>query len=223
MSRPLALDLFCGCGGAAEGLQRAGFDVVGVDAKALCGRYYPGTFVHGDALTPPFRLADFALVWASPPCQRWSTASGWHAADHPDLLAPTRELLAAHPAAVIENVPLAPMRADLVLEGPMFGLDRIIRRRHFEMSWRPPLALLPPRDPELFPSGRGVTVTTSMSATSHYYARKRAGLPGRVPVAEARAVMGITTPMPVWGVGEAVPPAYAEFVARSFLTAEAAA
>jgi len=31
VSRPRALDLFCGGGGVSEGLRRAGFEVVGVD------------------------------------------------------------------------------------------------------------------------------------------------------------------------------------------------
>ena len=64
--KPLALDLFCGGGGACEGLQRAGFDVVGVDIVAKHAKHYPGHFVHGDACTPPVNLSDFAMVWASP-------------------------------------------------------------------------------------------------------------------------------------------------------------
>ena len=40
--KPLALDLFCGGGGACEGLQRAGFDVVGVDIVAKHAKHYPG-------------------------------------------------------------------------------------------------------------------------------------------------------------------------------------
>jgi 2-polyprenyl-3-methyl-5-hydroxy-6-metoxy-1,4-benzoquinol methylase len=32
--RPRLLDLYCGAGGAAVGYHRAGFDVVGVDARA---------------------------------------------------------------------------------------------------------------------------------------------------------------------------------------------
>ena len=56
--------------------------------------------------------------------------------------------------------------------------------------------------------GKAITVTTSLCATSHYYPRKRAGLPGRVPTGAQ--------------VGEAVPPAYAELIARRALEAMAA-
>jgi len=213
-----ALDLFCGCGGAAEGLIRAGFDVVGVDSNPRCGRYYPGRFVVGDAVAPPFRLDDFDLVWASPPCQRWSLGSAYHpgtAARHVDLIDPVRALLAGHPATVIENVPRAPIRRDVALTGPDVGLMRIVRLRHFEVSWFDLWAPRSERVPGLFESGRGVVVTRTLSTARHFYPRKRIGLPGRVPAAEAREVMGIETPMPAWGVGEAVPPAYAELIARS--------
>jgi len=211
-----ALDLFCGCGGAAEGLIRAGFDVVGVDSNPRCGRYYPGRFVVGDAVAPPFRLDDFDLVWASPPCQRWSFSTPPDRRErHPDLLGAVRGLLAGHPATVIENVPGAPLRRDVALTGPDVGLTRIVRARHFEVSWFDLWAPRSERVPGLFESGRGVTVTKSLSTAHHFYPRKRIGLPGRVSAAEAREAMGIETLMPAWGVGEAVPPAYAELIARS--------
>ena len=229
-----ALDLFCGGGGAALGMIAAGFEVWGVDINPRHAKVYPGHFVCGDATRPPFDLADFDFVWASPPCQRFSPALGMSARGrnrkrnaealaiarkaHDDLIPDVRDLLAGHPWTVIENVPAAPIRCDIALTGPTVGLRRISRRRHFETSWFP--GLLP--QPQVIPrrewqAGKAVTVTTSMCASSHYYPRKRAGLPGRVPNREAREVMGIDTPMTNRQIGEAVPPAYAEFIARNAL------
>ena len=185
-----ALDLFCGGGGAALGMISAGFKVTGVDIDPRHAKVYPGRFVCADALRPPFELSDFDFVWASPPCQAFSEmtpASGRprHEWDYPDLIGETRELLAVHRWTVIENVRRAPVRSDLVLTGPMVGLNRIARRRHFELSWWPGLHPQPETPPRSdWRAGRCVTVTTSLCAMSHYYPRKRAGLPGRVPVAE---------------------------------------
>ena len=222
--RPRALDLFCGGGGAALGMTAAGFDVVGVDIERRHARIYPGDFICGDATRPPVDLADFDLVWASPPCQRFSLASmvrgNAHRLQHPDLIPATRRLLSGHPFTIIENVPLAPIRADLVLTGPMVGLARIERRRHFELSFWP--GLVPPlqRVPRaMWLAGEAISVTTSLCASSHFYPRKRAGKRGRVAPREACEAMGITTAMTGRQVGEAVPPAYAEFIARRAIEA----
>lgn len=139
MRRPAALDLFCGAGGAARGLQRAGFFVVGVDVR-LQPRYAGDLFIQGDALRPPVRLDDFDFVWASPPCQAYSLAAsvGRRKRSYPDLVGATRELLSPHLCTCIENVPGAPIRCDLALDGTMFPERpqlRVVRRRHFELSF----------------------------------------------------------------------------------------
>ena len=52
---------------------------------------------------------------------------------------------------------------------------------------------------------------------SHFYYRKEQGLSGRVPTQEARDAMGISTKMTGAELGEAIPPPYAELLARAAL------
>ncbi len=64
-----ALDLFCGLGGATQGLKAAGYYVVGVDIEPQ-PKYCGDEFHQADALTFPLEVYDF--IWASPPCQEFS-------------------------------------------------------------------------------------------------------------------------------------------------------
>ena len=216
-----ALDLFCGGGGAAIGLYQAGFDtVVGIDNKKH--RNYPFDFIQADVTDLPVNVHDFDFVWASPPCQRFSCATRSRGNDwekHPDFIPYTQALIEGHPWTCIENVPNAPLRKDVILTGRNVGLPRIDRKRIFETSFfmlypRPIFA--PRRDWE---GGYMVTVTKSLASTSHYYPRKRAGLPGKVPVKEANEVMGIPSRYYLTGneIGEAVPPPYSRFIAEAVI------
>lgn len=220
VTRPFrALDLFCGGGGACRGLQMAGFEVVGIDANKRCGKYYPGEFLHGDALRPDVDLDDFDLIWASPPCQAFSYATPKKNREgHPNHVKAVRALLADHPFTIMENVPQAPIRHDALLNGLFVGLPRLARLRAFEMSFFLRFGFDLPSMPKTkradWENGRMVCVTTSMSSPSHYYPRKRRGLPGRVPNDEAREVMGFDYYLPTRMVGEAVPPPMARFLGR---------
>ena len=130
--RPRILDLFCGAGGAAMGLHRAGFEVVGVDIEPQ--PHYPFEFHRADAMTYP--LEGFDAYWASPPCQRFSVTARLHGNSdlHPDLLTPIRDRLSrVNKPRVIENVPGAPMIEPIVLCGSSFGL-RVRRHRLFESN-----------------------------------------------------------------------------------------
>jgi hypothetical protein len=68
--KPLAIDLYCGLGGWAEGFLAEGYDVIGFDIEA---RPYPGQLVLQDVLTlhgSQFRNAE--VIVASPSCQAYS-------------------------------------------------------------------------------------------------------------------------------------------------------
>jgi DNA (cytosine-5)-methyltransferase 1 len=156
VTRPRLLDLFCGAGGAAMGYHRAGFDVVGVDIAPQ--PRYPFEFVRADALgllddllaggTPRgfgYALADFAAIHASPTCQSKARVTDWRGSrsSHPDNLTPTLAKLTGAPVPwVVENVPEALDRWDLLLCGSQFGLT-VRRHRGFRAPWLPGL-LLPP-------------------------------------------------------------------------------
>ena len=211
-----ALDLFSGGGGVALGLFAAGFDeVVGIDIR-YC-KHYPGTFIQADIHALPVNPMDFDMVWASSPCQLFSIGtipSKKHL--HPNLIPITRRILRGHPYTVIENVPQAPIRKDLVLNGPTVGLPFILRKRHFELSF---FMLQPPLQKRETPFT--LTITTSLSSNNQN-TRKRCrnlGLPIRIPVAVAKTVMGIPylQKMPGHCIGEAVPPPMAELIGREIL------
>lgn len=130
--RPRLLDMFCGAGGAGKGYADAGFDVLGIDIEPQPN--YPYEFIQGDALAIDLRYFD--AVHASPPCPRYSRVSSYHGVreNHPDLIIPVRDKLDESGLPyIIENVPGAPLRRDLVLCGEMFGL-RVHRHRLFEVS-----------------------------------------------------------------------------------------
>lgn len=129
------LDLFCGAGGAAMGLHRAWPDaeIVGVDIVPQ--PRYPFTFVQADAMTFPLEGYDF--IWASPPCQGYSRTRHlpWlRGKAHPLLIDATRERLVASGASYcIENVGDSPLVGP-TLCGMMFGLP-VWRHRKFETSF----------------------------------------------------------------------------------------
>lgn len=135
--RPKALDLFCGAGGAAVGLHRAGFDVVGVDINPQ--PRYPFEFHQADALT--FDPKGYDLIWASPPCQMYSIMRNlpWlKDREYWDSIPPTREYLVASGLPyVIENVMGAITHGKIEggwLCGEMFGMP-FYRHRVFETNW----------------------------------------------------------------------------------------
>jgi DNA (cytosine-5)-methyltransferase 1 len=198
------------------GLHRAGFDVVGVDNRPQ--PRYPFRFVQADALRPPFDMRTFDFIWASPPCQTHTLANNQdRRGKHKDLIPATRELLANSGAiTVIENVRHAPLRVDLVLDGTMFPGLRTVRRRHFEMNFRPPLAIGFPSQ-GLVSRHRWVSATDGDTSSHTRAARRKAGQPIRDPVPYVAACLGVDWMRSRYEVAQAIPPAYSEFIGRAAL------
>lgn len=208
MTRPMALDLFCGAGGAAVGLHHAGFDVIGVDIRPQ--PRYPFPFVQADALRPPFDLSQFDFIWASPPCQAHTDLkSSWNAKRHEDRIPETRAMLEAsgRPYA-IENVVGAPLRSSIMLCGTQFGLGcddaELWRHRHFETNFPVPMRLC--RHGER-PRIIGVY-------GGHGRDRRRRVNAQDFPTRSRRAAMGISW-MTQAELSQAIPPAYGEFIGRA--------
>ena len=206
---PRALDLFCGGGGASKGLALAGFEVTGVDWTGQPAYPYEMLVERVERLTPAY-LRKYDLIWASPPCQKWSQANkAWKNQDaKPDLIPLTRRLLLeAGVPYIIENVPAAPLRKDVLLCGSMFGL-RLVRHRIFECGG------FGPRQPEHKDHHwKYVTVAGTTGGKS-----SRVEGIGYGTLTDWQEAMGIDW-MPSRAMAQAVPPAYSRYLAEEFLHA----
>lgn len=199
---PRALDLFCGAGGATKGLQMAGFHVTGVDIKPQ-PRYIGDEFHQADALT--FPLEGFDFIWASPPCQSYSSAMRHLATPQPMLIDAMRERLECSGAAwCIENVLGAPLREPLILCGTHFGM-RVHRHRLFESPFV--FALVP----DCFAAEPVLNPHRSESRKRIYAEFGR-----QDPEKLWRNEMGVPW-MSRHETREAIPPAYSEFIGRQVM------
>lgn len=201
--RPRCADLYCASGGAAMGIYRAGFEVVGWDTKPQ--PHYPFTFNLGNALDAD--LSGFDMVWASPPCQRYTAMQNIRksANNHADLIEPTRQkLIASGLPWIIENVKGAPLKTSIMLCGTMFSL-RLIKHCYFESN---------------------VDLAFTLSACDHRNVYDPWHGKGR-SAAEMRLAQD-TPWIPIGGgasrkqgrtgcLNNAIPPAYSEFLCRQII------
>jgi DNA (cytosine-5)-methyltransferase 1 len=202
-----ALDLFCGAGGATKGLQNAGFHVTGVDLKPQ-PRYCGDLFIQADALNPPVDLSAFDFIWASPPCQAYTNQGKNNG--HPEMIEPVRSLLLASSRPwVIENVVGAPLHDPFILCGSMFGLG-VRRHRKFEATFD----ILVPRCQH---GGQEIRAYYGSWGREAFRAKKPGGKDTlRGTVGRAPQDMGIDW-MDWKPLTQAIPPAYSEYIARTWL------
>ena len=211
MSQPILLDLFCGAGGASMGYHRAGFKVVGIDINPQ--PHYPFDFYQEDAMIflKEATLSDWDIIHASPPCQRYSPISRYQrvAMNYPDLVDEVRTyLLSTKIPYVIENVPNAPLRKDLILCGQQFDLP-IYRHRVFESSipLQPPPPCIHIRPAKSNWSGYATLADGIITVVGHTYR-----------VREGRIAMGIPW-MTQNELNESIPPAYTEYIGNQLIKA----
>lgn len=225
MTQPLLLDLFCGAGGAGEGYARAGFRVVGCDLDPKPLRRNPHECYQGDALAVldtllagetwhGYRLCDFAVIHASPPCQGYSVSKGLARGDKPLLIETVRGRLERSGLPwIIENVTGARrhLPASVMLCGTLFGLH-VYRHRYFESSH---LLFSPAacQHPTYLLDGY-------LCVYGHLARRRQHGNKGnryeRATVAEARAAMGIEW-MTQGELSQAIPPAYTAWLGSQLM------
>jgi DNA (cytosine-5)-methyltransferase 1 len=197
------LDLFCGAGGAAMGMHYAipDAEIIGVDVNPQ--PRYPFKFIQADAMT--FDLDGYDFIWASPPCQCYSSMKYCNPSKtYPDLIPAVRgKLRKAGRPYIIENVVGAPLINPVLLCGEAFGL-KVYRHRLFESSI-PFLSPGCPGHPEkLLKQGRGPTKEGRLTVGGNFKGFE-----------EGKIAMGIDW-MNKKELTQAVPPAYSKFILLIF-------
>ena len=198
------------------GLYRSGLfrHIVGVDIEPQPD--YPFDFVEGDALDYDIDAMKPDFIWSSPPCQAYTTISGLnrqlqrpetYRENQPDLVGATREMLAPHDWTVIENVPTAPVRPDIVLEGGNVGIPHLKRRRYFEVSWETLSAYPTTLGRVLLPLYGDGGPKDRVRLT-----RQQHGLPPTWGLDEARDALNVSWMSSKHAVRNCVPPAYSRYV-----------
>lgn len=221
--KPKLLDLYCGAGGAAAGYAKAGFEVTGVDIKQQLN--YPFEFVQADALEILKDLdfiSQFSVIHASPPCQAYSRVKGLSKArnngkygNHPDLIAPTRELLLkTGKLYVIENVPGSPLINPIKLFGSQFKNLYTQRERWFESNVPLREPDEPPRKMKTPSAGNGIGEDGSISICGSGGVR---GLNAKQIRLYWGFAMGGIDWMTREELAEAIPPAYTEFIGKQLM------
>jgi DNA (cytosine-5)-methyltransferase 1 len=198
------LDLFCGAGGVAVGLESAIGDcwITGVDIVPQPRYRYK--FIQGEwnSIDPE----PFDFIWASPVCKRYTQMLNHGLTDrnnHKDFIPGVRQWLKnSGKPYVIENVAGAPLENAGMLCGEMFGL-RVMRHLFFECSFP---AIWPEHKPH---RGHG----HRKQGDGGYYYRVYGHETGK---ANWGMAMGIDW-MKSYELAQAIPPAFSQYVAKQWL------
>lgn len=206
MKRPRLLDLFGGCGGAAKGYQRAGFDVTSIDNRAS-EHWGDRRVMDWEQALDELPLDQFVAIHASPPCQGYTTMNHTAKDEYPLLIPEVRERCQSTGLPfVIENVGGAPIRRDLMLCGEQFGL-RVVKHRYFETGGGfavPALA---------HPKHRGrVAGWRHGEPIAGYYFQVHGNGGSRGTIQQWQYAMGINWTSSRHELAEAIPPAYTEWI-----------
>jgi len=149
--KPLAIDLFCGLGGWAEGFLAEGYRVVGFDVDPRFAPLYPGEFVRADVRRlDGRRFRGATVIVASPPCTKyapWAMPPSWNVREVPDsscVDAVWRIRGESRVPTIIENVrgavrwigPPVCHRGPQYLWGDVPVLGRLEGRRWGKGKWR---------------------------------------------------------------------------------------
>jgi len=207
------LDLYCGKGGSAKGYKDAGFRVIGVDTT-FHEDYAGDDFIQADAIETLLSIGHkFKFKHASPPCQFSSalTKGTNQGRIYPNLIGPTREALESVGGLwVIENVPGAAIRKDLMLCGEMFNLG-VIRHRYFEF-WTPlSIKLAHPKHKS------GISGYNHGEWHDGDYFQVYGDGGGKGTIQEWQNAMGIHWTEDRKGIAQAIPPAYTEWIGRQIM------
>jgi hypothetical protein len=211
------LDLFCCAGGSATGLKQAcpDADIEGFDIEIQPDYPFKQFVLDWKEAKPE----EYDFIWASPPCQGYIPyLSKKSRAKYPKLIDVVRErLLLSGKPFVIENVPGAPLRKDIMLCGSMFGLH-VIRHRIFEIHG---FSCKQPQ--KVCAEHKGKVIS------GEFIGAYRGGRPGcfgnkeqrnklKAPTLESvQNAMGITHIKDFNRIVEAIPPAYAKFIMENYM------
>lgn len=243
MDKPIALDICCREGGATKGLQRAGFYVIGVDIEPR--KNYPGDEFHqADGIKvlcnltydierriyiPGLGYQRPALIWQSWPCQEGNTATAGNRAkglkdNHQQFIPEARRLSEAIGIPYVLEQPTASrsdlIRRDLTLCMDMFKGELpppwVQKHRSFEISGFTvtQFAHVPHTG---YVRGHRHGVVRSGAEAPYVAGYGKGG--GKATAEELRHAMGIDWMTDRFDLCEAIPPAYSEYIGRSFLDA----